>query len=231
MRSVATRGLPVWEINTDYGFPPGLDDVEPGAMLLHYSLFGSGNYQLDERFLAWLRARPNALKVAFFQDEFYFCRQRFAFVNEPRSTSSSRTSARSTSPRSGAATRPARGRSSTSPAMSTTDARRRAPLCTADARREIDVGYRGRPLPPHMGAGSQEKRVIGERFKELAAGTGLRLDIETSEESRIYGDDWYRFLGRSRATLGVESGVSFMDLEDECHAEYVRCARRGASRR
>ena len=91
-----------------------------------------------------------------------------------------------------------------------------------DEQRDIDVGYRGRPLPAHMGAGSQEKREIGERFKARAAGTGLRLDIETSIESRIYDDDWHRFLGRSRATLGVESGVSFIDLEDECHAEYLR---------
>lgn len=64
--------------------------------------------------------------------------------------------------------------------------------------------------------------MIGERFRELAAASGMRLDIETAEESRIYGTDWYRFLGRCHATLGVESGVSFMDLEDECHAEYLR---------
>ena len=47
----------VWEINTDYGFPPGLDAVDPGAVLLHYSLFGSGVYRLDERFLSWLGER------------------------------------------------------------------------------------------------------------------------------------------------------------------------------
>jgi hypothetical protein len=78
-----------------------------------------------------------------------------------------------------------------------------------------------------MGAGSQEKRVIGERFKELAEATSLRVDIETSEALRVYGDAWYRLLGRSRATLGVESGVSFMDLEDECHAEYLRYRQEG----
>ena len=96
-----------------------------------------------------------------------------------------------------------------------------------DEARDLDVSYRGRPLPPHMGAGSQEKRVIGERFKELAAATSLRVDIETSEVDRLYGDAWYRLLGRSRATLGVESGVSFMDLEDECHAEYLRYRQEG----
>jgi hypothetical protein len=63
---------PVWELNTDFGFPPALDDVRPGAIILHYSMFGSGEYRLDERFLSWLRDRSDALKVAFFQDEYYF---------------------------------------------------------------------------------------------------------------------------------------------------------------
>ena len=66
--------------------------------------------------------------------------------------------------------------------------------------------------------------MIGERFKELAAGTELRVDIDTSEEGRLYGDDWYRFLGRCRAVLGVESGTSYLDLEDEV---YARLPRRG----
>ena len=60
--------FPVWEINTEFGFPPGLDDVAPGAVILHYSLFGSGSYRLDGRFLDWLGSRPETLKVAFFQD-------------------------------------------------------------------------------------------------------------------------------------------------------------------
>lgn len=46
--------FPVWQVNTDFGFPPGLDDVTPGAVIPHYSLFGSGNYQLGDRFLEWL---------------------------------------------------------------------------------------------------------------------------------------------------------------------------------
>ena len=75
-----------------------------------------------------------------------------------------------------------------------------------DAERDIDVGYRGRPLQPYMGSGSIEKVLIGERFEELASATALRVDIDTGEEGRVYGDDWYRFLGRCRAALGVESG-------------------------
>jgi hypothetical protein len=218
----------VSEINTDYGFPPGLEDVEPGAVLLHYSLFGSGNYKLDERYMAWLRARSNTVKIAFFQDEFYFCRQRFGFVNEAAiDVVFTHVSPQHIPEVWGRYTPSARAVFNLPGYVDDGMLAAARRFARPDAEREIDVGYRGRALPAHMGAGSQEKRVIGERFKELAAGSGLRLDIETSEEHRIYGDDWYRFLGRSRATLGVESGVSFMDLEDECHAEYVRLREEG----
>jgi hypothetical protein len=214
---------PVWEVNTDYGFPPGLDDVTPGAVILHYSLFGSGHYRLDDRLLEWLRRRGETLKVAFFQDEFYFCQKRFGFVNDfGVDLVFTHVSPSYISQVWGRYTPGARAIFNL-PGYVDEDllaAARR--FARPDAARDIDVSYRGRPLPLHMGAGSQEKRVIGERFKELAAGTSLRVDIETSEESRLYGDAWYRLLGRSRATLGVESGVSFMDLEDECHAEYTR---------
>ena len=89
-----------------------------------------------------------------------------------------------------------------------------------DARRDIDVGYRGRPLQPFMGSGALEKVTIGERFRELAAGTALRVDIDTTEEARLYGDSWHRFLGRCKAVLGVESGTSYIDLEDEVYRDY-----------
>lgn len=213
----------VWEVNSDLGFPRGLEGVQPGAILLHYSLFGSGEHRLDDGFRAWLRSCRDSVKVAFFQDEHYFCQMRFGFVNEfdvdlvythvsPQHIPevwgryAPRTRAIFNIP------------GYVDEALVAAAGRFARP----DAERDIDVGYRGRPLPAHMGAGSQEKRVIGERFKELAAGTPLRIDIETDEEHRIYGEAWYRFMGRSRATLGVESGVSFIDLEDECHAEYLQ---------
>jgi hypothetical protein len=215
--------FPVWEVNTDYGFPPGLDDVEPAAIVLHYSLFGSGVYRLDSRLRAWLHDRSSALTVAFFQDEYYFCQKRFGFVNdvgvdvvytlvEPRYI-----------PEVWGRYTPSARALFTFPgyvdgAMLAAARRYARPA----ERRDIDVGYRGRPLPPYMGAGSQEKREIGERFKELAQGTGLRVDIDTSIAGRLYGSAWYRFLGRCRTVLGVESGVSYIDLEDEVYADYLR---------
>jgi hypothetical protein len=211
-----------WEINTDYGFPPGLDAVKPGAVLLHYSLFGSGNYKLDERYMDWLSTLSNTVIVAFFQDEFYFCRQRFAFVREAEiDLVFTHVSPQHIPDVWGHYTPDARAVFNLPGYVDDGMLAAARRFARPAQERDIDVGYRGRALPPHMGAGSQEKRVIGERFKEFAANTGLRVDIETSEEHRIYGDEWYRFLARSRATLGVESGVSFMDLDDECHAEYM----------
>ena len=215
--------FPVWEVNSDYGFPRGLEGVQPGAILLHYSLFGSGEHRLDEGFRAWLRSCDRSVKVAFFQDEHYFCQKRFGFVNEFEvDLVYTHVSPRHIPEVWGRYTPAARAIFNIPGYVdeALVDAADRFAL--PDDQRDIDVGYRGRPLPAHMGAGSQEKRVIGERFKELAATTALNVDIETGEEHRIYGEAWYRFLGRSKATLGVESGVSFIDLEDECHAEYLQ---------
>jgi hypothetical protein len=219
--------FPVWEINTDFGFPEGLDAVEPGAILLHYSLFGSGNYMLDDRFRAYL-GRSRALKVCFFQDEFYFCRKRFAFVNDYGiDLVYTHVSPQHFDEVWGRYTPNARPVFNLPGYVADDLLAAAARFARPDGARDIDVGYRGRLLPTHMGSGSQEKRLIGERFAELAAATPLRIDIATSEEARIYGDAWYRFLGRSRATLGVESGVSLMDLEDECLADYERLRSQG----
>ena len=220
--------FPVWKINSEFGFPPGLDDVARGVVILHYCCSAPGAIDSTDVSSTWLGSRPETLKVAFFQDEYYFCQKRFGFVNEPASTSFSRTSARSTYRRSGSATRPAHERSSTSRATSTTACSRRRRFALPDERATSTFGYRGRPLPPHMGAGSQEKRVIGERFKALAAGSlpCASTSRPLNPEPALRRGPGIDFLGRSRATLGVESGVSFIDLEDECHAEYMRLAPR-----
>lgn len=79
--------------------------------------------------------------------------------------------------------------------------------------RPLDVVYRGRSLPYWLGRLGQEKVVIGREFLARAASTGLRCDIGWTEAERIYGDDWYRFLGSARATLGTESGASIVDFD------------------
>ena len=95
-----------------------------------------------------------------------------------------------------------------------------------DERRPIDIGYRGRPLPAYSGRGGLEKYEIGRRFAELAADSGLVLDIGLEEEDRLYGDKWPRFLSRCKGVLGVESGVSVFDVDDRVADQYERLARR-----
>ena len=212
--------FPVWEVNTHFGFPSHLRRIEPAAVFLHYSLWPPTGYFIPERMKRWLQ-RIDSFKVAFFQDEYHYCQQRFKFVNDigvdlifthvhpediPKVW--------------GRYTPKARARFNYPGYVDSEMVDAAATFSLADQERDIDVGYRGRPLPAYMGSGSQEKSIIGTRFRELAANTGLRLDIDTSEKGRLYGEDWYRFLGRCRAVLGVESGTSYIDIEDEVLRDY-----------
>ncbi len=88
------------------------------------------------------------------------------------------------------------------------------PVPNYDDRR-LDVVYRARKLSAFYGAFAQEKWRIGERFARDAARFGLKCDISSRESDRVYGREWLRFLGNAKATLGVESGASFMDFSGE----------------
>lgn len=87
-----------------------------------------------------------------------------------------------------------------------------------DARR-VDVGYRGRRVPYWLGRLGQEKYEIGEGFAERAAAHGVTCDISSAEDTRLYGEDWHRFLSSSRATLGTESGASILDFDGRVERE------------
>ena len=85
------------------------------------------------------------------------------------------------------------------------------------ADREIDVGYRAKNLPPYFGRFSRLKAEIGDRFLSAAQGSGLRLDISLGDAPHqvLLGDDWLKFLGNCRFTLGCESGSSLLDPRGE----------------
>lgn len=89
------------------------------------------------------------------------------------------------------------------------DGRARPPLKS----RELDVVYRGRSIPFWLGRLGQDKALIGQEFLARAGSTGLRCDIAWTEADRIYGEEWYRFLGSARSTLGTESGASIVDFD------------------
>jgi hypothetical protein len=217
--------LGVVELNVHAGIPAALTRLSFDAVVLHYSLFA--HYQPDDDFRDYLRT-TDAYKVAFFQDEYIGCQPRFAFLNEygidcvftclePHQFDA------------------VYGRYTSVPTLRHTltgyvsDELRAAAdrFGKPDAQRTVDVGYRGRPLPPYLGRGGLEKELIGRRFRELAAGTGLRLDVKDGEADRLYGDAWYRFIANSRAVLGVESGASAFDLAGEIMEEYRELVAQG----
>lgn len=78
-------------------------------------------------------------------------------------------------------------------------------------RRTIDVGYRARQVPYWLGRAAQLKWQLAERVAPRAIAAGLRTDISTRIEDTLYEDDWFRFLGRCRVTLGCESGATLHD--------------------
>lgn len=83
------------------------------------------------------------------------------------------------------------------------------------ASRPLMLAYRGRPLPPWYGALAREKVEIAQRMKALCAARGIPCDIEWTEEKRIYGADWFRFLASARATLATESGCNVFDFDGD----------------
>jgi len=215
--------FPVCAVNTQLGFPAGLRRMEFPAIVLHYSLFGSAKYPMEQAFVDYLDTSRTSYKVAFFQDEYYFCPKRFAFINEHRiDTIYTLLEDRHFQDVYGKYT-------------SVTDI---VPTLTgyvsdeliaaakrygrADKDRRIDVGYRGRELLPYMGRAACEKTQIAAAFREHTRDLGLVLDMETKEFRRLYGADWYRFLGDCRGCLGVEAGVSVFDLEGAVYAAYEK---------
>jgi hypothetical protein len=87
-------------------------------------------------------------------------------------------------------------------------------------QRPIAIGYRGRQIRCHYGRLGFDKYEIGRRMREICCARGIRHDIETTEEKRIYGDAWYDFLGQCRSTLGTESGSNVFDFDGSLEVTY-----------
>ncbi|WP_051346116.1 hypothetical protein [Bradyrhizobium sp. th.b2] len=93
------------------------------------------------------------------------------------------------------------------------------------SERPLDVSYRARKAPPWYGYFAEEKWRIADRFAADAAQYNLVCDIDTSETSRIYGGSWVDFIASSKAVLGTESGVSFIDFTGDAQIQVERfCA-------
>ena len=202
---------------------PGLDKINFSGIVLHYSLFGGWDYPLDKGFIRYLDQKKDSFKIAFFQDEYRYCRQRFAFLDRYRVDCVytliepeyfDETYRKHTHVQKLISHLPGYV------SESLIEAARR--LSKPEKDRHIDIGYRGRSLEFYMGAGAREKTDIAAGFLERAGGLNLVLNISSSERERLYGDDWYRFTADCRAFLGVEAGVSIFDTDDIVRQECER---------
>lgn len=81
------------------------------------------------------------------------------------------------------------------------------------SKRDLIIGYRGRPLPLRYGQLGQEKIGIGQSVKSYCESRAIHSDIAWTEEARIYGPKWYEFMGSCRSMLGSESGSNVFDWD------------------
>src|SRR4029079_2314641 len=73
-------------------------------------------------------------------------------------------------------------------------------------QRRIDLGQRVTFHPHYGGRFSQLKGRLAESAKDRALRAGFQVDVSTRDEDRIFGDNWFRFLGNCRFITGSESG-------------------------
>jgi hypothetical protein len=79
------------------------------------------------------------------------------------------------------------------------------------AARAVDIVYRARNLPFHVGRHGQLKHEIAHIVESAARALGLRTDISTDIGDTKYGDAWFEFLASGRCVIGTQSGSSALD--------------------
>jgi hypothetical protein len=78
-------------------------------------------------------------------------------------------------------------------------------------QRSLDLGQRVRLLSSHFGKSAQRKGQLALEFSELAIEQGFKCDVSTNPADVFLGDDWFRFLGDTRFTIGRLGGASRTD--------------------
>lgn len=77
----------------------------------------------------------------------------------------------------------------------------------------LDIGYRAAHSPPWFGRFGELKIKVAEVFQQHAGKFGLITNISTRKGDTFLGDDWYRFLMKSKYQIGVEGGASVIDRD------------------
>lgn len=93
--------------------------------------------------------------------------------------------------------------------------------------RPIDIGYRARKLPAHLGRHGQLKSELVDVFNNFLIGSGLNTDIRNTNDNFIIenthaiklGFTWYDFLLSCKAFIGCEGGSSLLDTDGSIKRE------------
>lgn len=86
-------------------------------------------------------------------------------------------------------------------------------------RRETKIAYRGGYINAKYGRLGHDKHEIGRQMRAICEARGIPHDIAMDSNSRLYGDDWYRFLAGSRTVLGAETGSNAFDFDGRLEYE------------
>ncbi|WP_024954314.1 hypothetical protein [Sulfurospirillum arcachonense] len=211
----------VLKTNTELGFPKKLSNIEFDVIILHYSLFGRGAiYELNDNYVNYIK-NSKAYKVAFFQDEYHFCQKRFSFLNDCKIDSVytlldpkyyDETYYKYTNVKSVYLT------------LTGYVDKKHIDIGKFFYKpyneRTIDISYRARELPYYMGKEAQEKVDIAKEFIKRLEKRDLKINIDYTESSRLYGDEWYKLIANSKVVIGVEAGVSIFDIDGRAQETY-----------
>lgn len=80
-------------------------------------------------------------------------------------------------------------------------------------QRDIAIGYRATHVPAYLGRQGKLKVDIAAVVKEAALNKGMTVDIATVTNNKDFfvGYEWYKFMLRCQAFIGVEGGSSIFD--------------------
>lgn len=201
-------------VNTEYGFPDFLSKYTFDVIILHYSLFGSYPFSICSKFINYIKSCSKTVKVAFFQDEYQYCINRYKFIDKLEISVIFSLVERDYLDRVYLDCESVKHVFHTLTGYVSNDLLSKCSLFAKPFNeRTVDFGYRARSLPYVMGKGAQEKTQIALEFSKLCQNKDYTLDFSVTNKSRIYGDDWYRFVANCKAMLGVEAGVSLFDID------------------
>lgn len=212
--------LNILSFNTRYGIPKELKNLKFSIIIIHYSLAAylvlKKNHQQNALIEVYNYLLSSiSLKIAFFQDEMHNCQRRFKLINELKieyiyslleekyfqKVYKKNTKVKNI-------------KSYLTGYVSDELIDKGNAYYKNFDLRTLDIVCRARKLPLYFGKGAQEKSEIMETFIKIIKDKKLnfKIDMSSSENSRIYGDHWFSFLSDAKFMIGAMGGTSIFDI-------------------